>query len=130
MSEQKAFDTVVKALLEQNCKSLDDQTQIPHCMYRGHGGTKCAIGHLIPNSMYRAGIESASAESLRVINGVLCVSPTDQSIEDAGQSFHEYLGVSRAFLGSLQSIHDTVPVIQWPRHFAELANKYGLKYNA
>lgn len=50
------FITAARAVALQGCRSMS-----PHgvtCAYRSQEGLKCAIGHLIPDNMYRVTLES------------------------------------------------------------------------
>jgi len=49
MQAQEIFDTVARTLLAQEARSSTDGL----CMYRGSNGAKCAVGHLIPDEVYR-----------------------------------------------------------------------------
>lgn len=54
MNNQEIFDTVVNHLRKQNRPSFEDREG---CMYRGPGGTMCAVGCLIPDSAYDSDME-------------------------------------------------------------------------
>lgn len=59
------IDYVKDALIKQNAQSsYADAVGITLCQYRGPNGTKCAIGHLIPDEMYDPVFESKSGEYL------------------------------------------------------------------
>lgn len=60
MNKQEIFDTVYEALMKQGKASIRNGI----CQYRGPGGTKCAIGHLIPDDLYDPSIESLTFHSL------------------------------------------------------------------
>lgn len=51
MNKQQIFDKVILGLMSQEFELSwsDDQSC---CMYRGDNGAKCAVGHLIPDSLY------------------------------------------------------------------------------
>ncbi len=69
MNDQDIFDTVSKHLLTQGKKSVMNPTGEAgdaDCAYRGVGGLKCAIGCLIPDDRYHAGLEGESATSPEV----------------------------------------------------------------
>lgn len=62
---QKLFDRAVGGILKQGKASIIiDDNDRPHCMYRGDNGTKCAIGHLIPDSKYDEKMENLGFEQL------------------------------------------------------------------
>jgi len=48
-SPQEIFTFVLESLKAQGGRSVDDHG---HCRLRGEGGTKCAVGFLIPNQEY------------------------------------------------------------------------------
>lgn len=61
---QETFDQAVLGVLEQGGPSLRAAINGKmDCAYRGEDGRKCAAGHLIPDSWYRAGMESIVAKS-------------------------------------------------------------------
>lgn len=62
---QKLFDRAVGGVLKQGTSSLKiNQYGGSICMYRGDNGTKCAIGHLIPDSKYDEKMENNGIERL------------------------------------------------------------------
>jgi hypothetical protein len=56
-NKQELFEKAVNGLLAQGVPSYDSSRS---CMYRGLNGTKCAIGHLIPDELYDPGFEGTS----------------------------------------------------------------------
>jgi hypothetical protein len=48
---QEIFDYVIQRLLEQGKRSMTGEEG---CKYRGDGGTRCALGWLIPDDRYHA----------------------------------------------------------------------------
>ena len=57
---QEIFDVSTKALIEQGFPSYDPDYG-GTCYYRGPNGTKCAIGHLIPDDKYDPDFEGQNA---------------------------------------------------------------------
>lgn len=53
MNNQQAFTQAIQGLIAQGRPS----TRINTCVYRGPDNRKCAIGHLIPDSLYRESFE-------------------------------------------------------------------------
>jgi hypothetical protein len=49
-TRQEIFDYVVQRLLQQGKRSMTGEEG---CKYRGDGGTRCALGWLIPDDLYR-----------------------------------------------------------------------------
>lgn len=58
MTAQEIFDTVARHLIEQGRRAIESYEG--NCAYRGVGGTKCAVGVLIPDDQYTPQIEGAS----------------------------------------------------------------------
>jgi hypothetical protein len=60
MTDQEIFDTVTTFLLKQGVQSINPGEYAIHqnaCLYRGPNGAKCAIGCLIPDTLYTSDIE-------------------------------------------------------------------------
>src|SRR3546814_798412 len=53
-NHQEALNRAVRGIVAQGqlAKNEDDD-----CLYRGPNNTKCGVGHLIPDNLYREGIE-------------------------------------------------------------------------
>ena len=62
MEPQQIFNKVATHLLKQNKRSIDKGTDV--CLYRGPNGTKCAVGVLIPDSLYLKTMEGRNILSL------------------------------------------------------------------
>lgn len=54
---QAAFEKMVRGLHQQGRKSGIRENGRLTCQYRGDGGTKCAVGFLIPDDEYNSDIE-------------------------------------------------------------------------
>lgn len=67
MNNQEVFDKVVTHLRTQNRPSFEDHEG---CMYRGPGGTMCAVGCLIPDNVYDAAMEREGVQA-KVVSQVL-----------------------------------------------------------
>lgn len=65
MTEQEAFDTVVRHLFAQGRQSASGAPPNENkCLYRGPGGAKCAVGCLIPDRLYDPAMEDKNSEEL------------------------------------------------------------------
>lgn len=63
MEKQEIFDTVATHLLKQGRRAVNPD--IPEmCHYRGAGGTKCAVGVLIPDEVYDPMMEGRTVVGL------------------------------------------------------------------
>ncbi len=67
----------VKAVIEQGRPSIYPETtyQAVVCMYRGPGGVKCAVGHLIPDANYKNRMEGQPVYGSDVANALIRVYP-------------------------------------------------------
>lgn len=106
MNNQEAFNISVPALLKQNCKSISRGM----CKYRGNDGTRCAIGHLIPDSIY-----DKEMEGKRI--------PTLYSFPAIKELFKD---CDHVFLYELQDVHDENEPQIWQNEFNILAKKHNL----
>jgi hypothetical protein len=134
-NKQRIFNKVAKHLLKQGVKC---QTNRGTCRYRGSEGKTCAIGCLIPDSLYDPQIENmgihvafnyaAPYEGLiaplvkpragtrkRVLMDILAGATGASTAE------HYY------FLRQLQSVHDGYEPDEWRGELKDLADKYDLK---
>jgi len=59
---QEVFDYSVSKVIEQGAPALQNGS----CVYRAMNGSKCAFGHLIPDSLYHPRFEGAGTGSLLV----------------------------------------------------------------
>lgn len=139
-----AFNYVVKMLLEQNEKSIDqDET----CRYRGWSNSiieqytkeyeydgdydlmthepnlKCAVGHLISDVFYTSEIEGNGLDHY-VFTLVQLSNPLwfMKGGEELGEDDNDHN--SWDLLSDLQKIHDNIP----PKEWAEAFNKMSVKF--
>lgn len=106
MTPQQIYDTVKAHLLQQRCVSINPTIG---CAYRGDNGTKCAVGALIPDSMYDPAMEGAVIATL--IHKFQVPSYFKQNLD---------------LLHSLQRLHDTKCVETWRTNLKQVAKQYGL----
>lgn len=113
---QEIFDTVVAHLREQGvaCKNSDN------CVYRNSAHQACAVGCLIPDSIYRPALEE---------NGVIRLYQWNYLPE-----FFAAYGITTEdttaleLMADLQCTHDTNNPINWELSFSSLATNYSLTY--
>lgn len=101
---QTQFDTVARGLLAQGKKSVEEGGI---CVYRGAGGTKCAIGFLIPDALYKPELENNTVEELQ-------------------EAMPEVFPYSIWFYLELRVIHDIYSPEVWEIELRKLARQYGL----
>jgi len=109
--EQYTFNVVVKAMEKQGWKkSTKPGGRV--CMYRGAGGTVCAVGALIPDSMVKE-------------HNVISQLP--ETCEHIKRKY----GVHLRFVVALQYAHDdAVPENGTLPNFKAFARKHGLEFPA
>ena len=106
---QEVFDQITQHLLQQGKAS---QTINGACRYKLEEPTrtlKCAAGCLIADNEYNSKFEGESWRKLASLQAV--------------PSYHEDL------ITSLQKMHDTCLVSEWPERLRQLAADYDLQYN-
>lgn len=110
MIAQEIFDTVVRHLAQQGHKALRRGVVDNACAYRAPDGSKCAVGCLIPDDLYRFDFEGENAWVV------------------ARELEHElpWLKAHGDLLGFLQSVHDNWPVEDWPSKLTRLAADFSL----
>ena len=106
MTKQEVFDEVSEHLIKQGEKSLRFINGKGFNAYYGVGGTRCAVGCLIPDYMYNENLEGKS---------LLC------------PNVHRALGALAededimCLLADLQDMHDNSPVNLWPQRLTDIA---------
>lgn len=100
ITAQEAFDTVAAHLLNQMDRAVSENGD---CAYRGCGGLKCAVGVLIPDSIYDPKWEGDSCFGLIANYNV----------------FDESLGW---LLTRLQDVHDNYGPRLWAIRLREVAD--------
>jgi hypothetical protein len=111
--QQKMFDMVVRHLLGQRAKAVDELGQ---CRYRAPDGRRCAIGSLVTDAVYSPLMEGRGAGH-QIVVGVL---------EAAGYVVLGPTGVGEGFLRDLQHIHDNESVERWASSLRNFADLYHL----
>lgn len=57
IAAQELFDYITSKVLEQGRASIIEGDGSFECVYRGDSGTKCAVGHVIPDAWYSKSLE-------------------------------------------------------------------------
>lgn len=113
MTTQEAFHRVYRHLLTQGHRATRySKTNYVSCVYRGEDGSRCAIGALIPDELYKPELEGL---------GVLEIMQGNQEIVALFED------VPHLLLERLQELHDHVPAHLWKEGLEEIADDYGLK---
>lgn len=123
MNKQEIFTKVYNHLLNQGCASINYKGE---CVYRGNYNMMCAIGCLIPDSLYNKDMEGLSVSKLvhsytEVREFLDCKIPNSFGV---GWSDDEN------FLHALQILHDTFLEMEgldvWKRKMHEFAEQNNL----
>ena len=115
-TKQEIFNTVVKGLRAQGCKSENDAG----CAYRGIEGRRCAAGFLIPDDKYSTKFEHQGIMWEPYLDGGYN-RPTNCLIS---------MGYDKEllkFTTALQGIHDDKGVEEWEEEWQQLARENGLE---
>lgn len=107
MTNQEAFDKVVRHLFTQKARSLEKYEGRMRCLYRSSDGKKCAIGALIPDEEYKTSFETRRVFSIQP------EVPTLSSLDFE-------------LLSELQKIHDTQDLLTWGSSLYDLAKRLEL----
>lgn len=112
MTDQEAFTTAARHLLNQGKKSVDlfDSCR---CLYRDECGRKCAIGCLIPDDLYHVTMENLNVVELS---------------SEFGSIKQLFEGLSINLLEDLQSIHDRKSISDWEKLLKMTAVHFNLKW--
>ncbi len=114
MNAQEIFDKVAAHLLAQGIRSeLRSGEAQPRCLYRGPGGTCCAVGVLI-------------GDGLALTGDRLCLSVWALA-NRAGSP--QWMRDHVLLLGKLQNVHDLKPPETWPIALRIVAEEHGLEVN-
>lgn len=105
LTKQQVFDKVVAGMAAQNwVKSLNASGG---CSFRGANGTKCAVGHILPDHLVFSALNS--------FGSVLNMIP--------GMDKNEHYGLLRSLMQAHDGSHDAS---EMKRSFVNVANHYGL----
>lgn len=118
MTLQDIFTKVVAHLLTQGERSFGF---LPNggstgCLYRGKDNTKCAVGCLIPDELYRSHLENTAVNSPEMVKvlqiaGVLNLDGYSKQLD---------------LLVTLQDIHDSTSPEEWPDALARCGRGFDL----
>jgi len=105
MTPQDIFNKVAEHLLKQNARCQNDEDS---CKYRGENNTSCAVGCLLPDSLYSIIMEGET------IIGLFEKFPKVKT----------FLGAKNTYLlRKLQDIHDDEKVENWSILLIEVAEE-------
>ena len=115
MNTQEAFTTAARHLLTQKERSLLSGAWIyVRCAYRGDSGKKCAIGCLIPDTLYDFNMEGTAIGDL-----LLDRNAVSELLDH----------VDRSLLVKLQRLHDDpTKTPNWKTELVNLAKEFDLKW--
>lgn len=112
------FEFITGKLLEQNQKSLDERHLV--CILRSKKGLRCAIGWMIPDSVY----ESMSKEQWKALERMQEPVAELISLGLYEKCFGRKFVEKTELLNELQYTHDHVEVDMWPHAFETIKELY------
>lgn len=109
LTNQQIFNRVAKHLLAQGRRAMSNGA----CVYRGPGGTKCAVGCIIPDELYSPEFEGNNVE------GIFKAQPKLWNLlaHRGGMTLLAHLQ---------EDVHDECPPRMWPSALRSVAVKHGL----
>ena len=112
---QEMFNAVYLGLASQGFNQSMDEEKV--CVMRGVGGRKCAVGWLIPDSMYTPRMDFVSTTLESILQEVAgAITPENMSVEMAVE-----------FLDKMIDLHDAnCSPSEMKAAFKDYANCYGL----
>lgn len=118
------FDKIANHLIKQGKRSkISWSGDYGMCAYRGEGGTKCAIGAVIPDHLYNEKMESRTFATLLIdfpeLKPYLYPLTANAPIK-TGRAVGYTLSVPFSWGMLLQLVHDTIDPTEWPALLAEL----------
>lgn len=123
MNNQEIYTKVRNHLLHQGRQAKEAGM----CKYRTDEGLTCAVGCLIPESMYNPEIEDVSAGMVVWVGLRYRANNRGQAIL---KGIFDSLGIqkeSAPLLRSLQGLHDQHPPSEWEIRLDNLAKDYNLE---
>lgn len=128
INKQDTFDTCALHLLTQWKKSearvMEDNPDDLVCAYRAPGDLKCALGCLIPEEKYDIDFEN------RVPRVSIGFDPNDNYSVTLAKVLGAETEDDCDFLRSIQIVHDSYPVVQWPLRLAVFAVEHKLSIHS
>jgi hypothetical protein len=132
-TKQQVFDYITAFLLKQGRQALDSD-KTTYCKLRGAGGTMCAAGCILPDSLYDSQLEGLSFDE--VVEYV-----TDDDLHgEAARPWVQLIAPFESMICDLQETHDewdddlreseTRTLTEyWTDCFRRLAADHGLKFD-
>jgi hypothetical protein len=122
---QELFDQCVTHLLTQNEQGTDDND---NCVYRGQGGKKCAIGGILPDSLYEPCFENHQASLVLIrIKHPRANVPTRESCLTNGWLLPITKTKFLKLADELQIMHDEVYVEDWYNSLLNIGKEFNLR---
>ena len=117
LTKQQMYDIAKAGIIQQGAFCLSSGA----CAYRNDKGQKCAVGFLIPDTIYDAGLEGFRVDELRGV----AIDCTEDDIKFLMELQEAHDGPAAAFWLDLQ-ISDGDQFLAWAGRMTAIAEKYGL----
>lgn len=119
-SLSQIYDIVREHLLTQGAVCQDPEDDSGICKYR-HNGLKCAIGVLIPDTVYRSEMDSGGVGMN--VDELFAKYPDFVALFDERMSASAWRDL-REFLSDLQSVHDNYEVHMWAEKLEDVRQEW------
>lgn len=110
---QEVLDKVVPLLRTQGCRSMAEPSPIGGavCAYRGEGGTKCLVGHLIKDEFFDERFNTQGVMSTPEVKNALELSGVNPTLFNELHFIQEFL-------------HDALPDIDFSETFEQVVTTF------
>lgn len=143
-SLQEMFNITLHALRAQGVASfrtVSIDSDADTCVYRGPRGTKCAVGHLLPDELYSGELDDRVSDAGTSVQSICNWKPeladffgVGRCDKDRPTASHQWTRMN--FLMDLQQAHDQhMPhtpsdslLESWERRMEKIAKEYELVY--
>ena len=120
LTKQQLFNNAYFGVVKQGKKSLGACRSGPHCAYRAEDGSKCGIGHSIPDEVYSPAFEGHS------ITNLLDEGERTKPMDDLFlQEYQFCIEIQRVHDGMNENPRTFIP--EFMARMTELANKHNLR---
>jgi hypothetical protein len=121
MTLQEAFEKAARGMLTQKKKALTPgmiHGSEGKCVLRAPDGSKCAVGHILPDECYDPVFDTRDAAGITSL------------LFDFPEVFKAWKNDSRleSLLTDLQSTHDSYTVREWPARLLSTCEEYRLQW--
>lgn len=123
LNSQEVFDTVATHLMNQGRQAFDDEKL--ECRYRAPNGDMCAVGCLIPDDVYDAGMEGLGASDV-VWNNEKVADLFDSSMDYDLLDDLQYAHDEEMMVWAMETDDEVLSMSNWAEEMRRVARNHGL----